>query len=96
MEIMILTTKEQIKELFAEIIKFEPEQVAKDSCQNNVDFLSKKDAANYLQVSTNTVDNYRRKNLIKSYKIGNNVRFKKSELIEAVEGKFSNRKTVTK
>lgn len=93
---VILTSKQDLQELIKEVITGGSKEQVTTPILNEEAFLTKREASELLKVSTNTVDNYRRKNLIKSYKIGNNVRFKKTELIEAVEGKFSNRKTVTK
>ena len=50
------------------------------------ELITKGIAAKMLGVSVSSIDNYRREGLIRSYRIGNNIRFKKSELLQA----FSN------
>ena len=47
--------------------------------------LTKKQAAKLLSCSTSTVDNLRRAGKIKRHYVGNSVRFKKSELLDALK-----------
>ena len=93
---ILLTTRQDLQALFTDVFGQITTHELKDSKQMEEIFLTKKEASDFLKVSPNTIDNYRKRNLIKSYKIGNNVRFKRSELMEAVEGKLSISKTVSK
>lgn len=51
------------------------------------DYLTKKEAAKFLSCSVSTIDNYRRAGVIKRHNVGSSVRFKRSELIAAVNQK---------
>lgn len=52
------------------------------------EYLTKKEAAELLKCSIATIDNYRRSGKLKRYNhLGHIVRFKRSELMEAMEGK---------
>jgi len=46
--------------------------------------LTKKEAATLLRCATSTIDNWRRIGKIKRYYVGSSVRFKKNELLAAV------------
>ena len=47
--------------------------------------LTKKETANLLSCSVSTIDNYRRKGILKRHHIGSAVRFKKNEVLAAIE-----------
>lgn len=80
---IIVTTREDLKNLLTEIlIAYKP--IIPKIKTSEEEYITKKQAANFLQVSLATIDNYRRQGKIKSYKVGANVRFKKSELISSV------------
>jgi excisionase family DNA binding protein len=81
---IILTTKEDLRILFKELLEENKQKQINTSTKSKEEFLTKKQAASLLKVSLATIDNYRRNNLIPSHRIGNNVRFKKSELISSV------------
>jgi len=48
-------------------------------------YITKKEAAKLWGCSVSTIDNYRRAGILKRYRIGSAVRFKRSELLEAIE-----------
>lgn len=79
---IILTTKEELKELFKDVLK-EFKSDAKQELSDDP-LIDKKEAAKILGVSVPTIDNYRRNGNIPSYRIGASVRFKKSEVIKAM------------
>jgi len=56
-------------------------------------YISKKEAAKFLGCSVATIDNYRRKGIIKRHHIGSSVRFRKDELIAAVNQMSENKKS---
>ena len=61
------------------------------------EYLTKKEAAELLKCSIATIDNYRRSGKINRYNhLGHIVRFKRSELLAAIEGKAGNKKRESK
>lgn len=56
-----------------------------ENVQTEDRFVSKKEAARILDCCESTIDNLRRRCVLKSYKVGNAVRFKRSELINSIE-----------
>lgn len=93
---ILITTKEELHSMLADVIGKMSNHETNSPTLNEDGYLTKKEASFLFKVSPNTIDNYRRRKLIKSYKIGNNVRFKKSELMEAIEGKLNNPKKASK
>ena len=53
----------------------------------NDDYVSKKEAAELASLSVSTIDNLRRAKVLKPYKFGKLVRFKRSELIRYLESR---------
>ena len=49
-------------------------------------YISRKDTAQLLNISLVTLSNWTKKSLLKSYKIGSRVLYKKSEVIESLRG----------
>jgi len=75
-------TKDDIKNIVETAVNnalsnFQPVKVSTPD-----DFLTKEDVANMLQMSKSGIDNMRRRGLLKPYRIGATVRFKRSEIIE--------------
>ena len=57
------------------------------------EYITKKEAAKLLKCSIATIDNYRRNGKLKRYNhLGHLVRFKRSEVLAAIEGKNVNKK----
>ena len=57
------------------------------------EYITKKEAAKLLKCSIATIDNYRRNGKLKRYNhLGHIVRFKRSEVLAAIEGKIINKK----
>ena len=50
-----------------------------------VTLLSRKEVADFFNISLVTLHKWTKKGVVKSYKIGNKVRFKKSEVLEALK-----------
>lgn len=64
----------------------EPEETNQPEQQS--EYLTKKEAAELLKCSIATIDNYRRSGKLKRYNhLGHIVRFKRSEVLAAIEGK---------
>lgn len=51
----------------------------------NEDFITRTEAARLLKVAVITVSDWAKKGVLKSYKCGNRVYFKKNEVIEAIQ-----------
>lgn len=79
---LIITTQKELKSIIQEVIQDQQRQISKPETQE--EFISKKEASKLLQVSTATIDNYRRNGILPSYRIGANVRFKRSEVISSL------------
>ncbi len=61
--------------------------------ESQPEYLTKKEAAELLKCSIATIDNYRRNGKLKRYNhLGHIVRFKRSEVLAAIEGKSINKK----
>ena len=78
-------TTDEIKNIVEDVIKnaftnFQPVKVSTPD-----DFLTKEDVANMLQMSKSGIDNMRRRGLLKPYRIGATVRFKKIRNYRNVE-----------
>lgn len=58
---------------------------SKEDNQDPDKLLTKKEAAELLSCATSTIDNYRRSGIIKRHYIGSSVRFKRTELLDAVK-----------
>ena len=85
---LVVIPKSELEELLKSIISLnsKPKAPIKEA-EIIENLLDKKQAAKLLNVSLATIDNYRRNGLIPSYRIGSAVRFKRSELIEAITAK---------
>ena len=56
----------------------------KESIKIKNPFLTRKQVSQILSINLSTVDDYRKKGLIKHYKIGGIIRFKKNEVEESL------------
>ncbi len=64
---------------------FDSLQTTKEEDNEAVMYINKKEAAKLWGCCTSTIDNKAREGIIKRYYIGKAVRFKKSEVLEAIE-----------
>lgn len=53
--------------------------------KQKIELMTRKEVSNLLGVSVVTVHNWGKKGIIKPYRIGNKVRYKRSEVLEALE-----------
>lgn len=96
-------TPEQFKELVLEAIRessIDSSLVSKNSCSSNSEdstkneFLTRKQTAELLQISLPTLHEYTKKSLITSFRLGNKIRYKESDIKAALtERNFGRRKS---
>lgn len=79
---LIVVTKEELEKILRTIIEQNQPRKKQDHIYTN-ELISKSEVAEILDVSLSSVDNYRRLGNLKSYKFGNKVRFRRSEVLEA-------------
>ncbi len=72
-------TVEELKELIAEVFAKELKNHHAEFLKQE-EFLGRRDVANIFKVSLVTIDAWRRKGILKPYKIGKRILFKRSEL----------------
>ena len=95
---LILTTisKNDLETLIIDCVnaclkQHQPEETTQPEPQ--LEYITKKEAAELLKCSIATIDNYRRSGKLKRYNhLGHIVRFKRSEVLAAIEGKSINKK----
>ncbi len=80
---LIITTKDDLRRIILEAIKESSSE--KPSSEPKELLIDKKEAAKILGVSVPTIDNYRRNGILPSYRFGNRVRFRYSEVINIVD-----------
>jgi excisionase family DNA binding protein len=83
-------TTEQLKELLVEVIAEHLSSVSKilgtgNLSQDQSKYLTRTEAAKLLQISLPTLNDYTKRGIISSYKIGSNVRYKPSDLEQALQ-----------
>jgi excisionase family DNA binding protein len=86
--LMTNLTPVQLKELVLEALRelnpFQP--LKKISSSNDEEkYLTRKEVANYLQISLPTLHEYSKREILKSYRIGSKVRYKASEVAKALK-----------
>jgi predicted Zn-dependent peptidase len=77
---LVITTEAKLKEIISDALDAQSKEAEKQSQEGRL--VDRKEAANILGVSQSTIDNFRRNNLIRSYRIKGTVRFNSIELIE--------------
>ena len=82
-------TKQELKDIFKETFQeiISNKQTKKS---NNTDLLDSQEVASIFKVSKGTINNWRKKGILKSYSIGRRRRFKQDEVYEALEQFMSN------
>jgi len=81
--------KELVLDALRELMPIQPQKNL-TSANDAEKYLTRKEVANYLQISLPTLHDYSKRQILKSYKIGNKVRYKASEVIESLsERKYS-------
>lgn len=67
----------EIKDIFISLSK-------KQQSDPNDELITRQEASKILKVSISTLDNWKRAGIITSYRIGNKVRYKKSEILDSL------------
>jgi excisionase family DNA binding protein len=83
-------TPVQLKELLLEALReLNPLQPQKKINSSNDDekYLTRKEVASYLQISLPTLHEYSKKEILKSYRIGSKVRYRASEVENALKAR---------
>ncbi|MDA9264217.1 helix-turn-helix domain-containing protein [bacterium] len=76
-----IPTKDDIKTIVQQALsEFKP-----INYPNPDEFITKDEAGTLLKLCSSAIDNLRRRNVLKAYRIGGSVRFKRSEVIQAIE-----------
>lgn len=76
-----IPTKDDIKNIVQEALsEFKPIHYPDPD-----EFITKDEAGSLLKLCSSAIDNLRRRNILKAYRIGGSVRFKRSEVIQAIE-----------
>jgi excisionase family DNA binding protein len=80
-------TTEQLKELFVQVLSehLTLREAKTNSSQDQVKFLTRIEASRLLQISLPTLNDYTKRGVISSYRIGSNVRYKLSDLENALK-----------
>lgn len=85
---LIQVSPEQLANLISESVHAQIKDLIKSTKQKppqeSVMFLTRKETAQFFQISLFTVHDWMKKGIIKPYKAGNRTYFKKSELIEVL------------
>ena len=84
---MIKVTPEEVADIIKSKLVLELEAIMnrkEQPVQSNNDFITRKDTANFFQISLFTLHEWVKKGILKPYKAGNRTYFKKSELIEVL------------
>lgn len=84
MEQIVLSslTKEEIKELVHEAVRSEFHKISDELRPEEL--ISRKETADILQISLVTLNKYSKKGILPSYKIGSRVRYKRHEVLDAL------------
>ena len=89
MEVVMSTyTKQELKEIFKET--FQELIQNRPTKEKNSDLLDSLEVASIFKVSKGTINNWRKKGILKSYTIGRRRRYKQDEVYEALEQFMSN------
>ncbi len=81
---LIITTKDDLADLISKAVSKAVESITPEPRQDHPEYIDKKKAAELCGVSVQTIDNFRRRGVLESKKIGNRVLFQYSKVIEAI------------
>ena len=77
---------EELKNLISEVLKKELEKFpSNNSPPQDPEFISRRDAAKLLRISLPTLSDYIFRSILPAYRIGNNIRLRKDEVLNALE-----------
>lgn len=79
---------EELKESILQEIRFELESIRQsfqvEEQKNEVEYLTRKEAAKLLKISLVTISDWNKKGILKPYRIGNLIRYKRDEIEAAL------------
>ena len=78
-------TTEELKSIITEVIRTEFQNNLTDQKEETAEYLTRKQVAEILQVSNVTLWNWENEGLLKSYRIGNQVRYKREEVENSLQ-----------
>lgn len=76
---------EELRTLISDSLKRELLNHSKSPPEPNLEFLSRREVAKVLKISLPTLTDYVVRSIIPAYRIGNNVRFRKDEVLNAFQ-----------
>lgn len=85
---------EDLTELIKKCVQEGIAAIPKDEPNHQEDFLTTKEAADFLKVSEVSIHNWKRKKNLPFYRIGRSIRFKRKDLIAFAEIRTKGRRTV--
>ncbi len=83
-QIISTYTLDELKMVFSDCIKEELKNFTPQQSKEEDELITENEAKDFLKVSKVTLKTWRDKNLIKGYKLGTRVRYKKSELLNSL------------
>ena len=75
---------DEFKDLISDIVRKEVQNINSEPQQED-EFLTREETAKILKISLPTLHSYSKKGILQSHRIGRCIRYKKSEIIEAVK-----------
>jgi len=82
--------KEEMQSFLREVYEEVKREVAKTAgigCEHQIDLLTRKEAAEYLKISLSTLDKMTKSDQIPFYKIGDSIKYIKTEINEFLKSK---------
>lgn len=76
---------EELQNLISEAVRGQILNISNNSPPQNQEFLSRKETAKILRISLPTLTDYVMRAIIPAYRIGNNVRFRKDEVLNSIQ-----------
>ncbi len=75
----------EFKDEITSIIRAELKNLSENSTtKQTIDFITRQETAEILNVSLSTLLNWRKAGIITAYRIGNKIRYKKSEILDSL------------
>ena len=92
--ITLIIPFDELKEAIVSTIKEELQKYNLPAPQQDEGLLTRKEVAELFNITLTTLNKWRRYKLIKAYRIGGAIRFKKTEVMDALSGNNSWKKRI--